>query len=378
MKVKKWRPLWSYDVEKTESWLSEMAKDGMLLTDINRLTRMFSFEQGQLEIAEHRIIYGKLQGDLPGTLADSGWDSEVTEGKWTFVKNCAKDIYIFPSREGVLKRNQLHMYVISVLAFLNAIPLSSMTIAFMTLLLGFPGEIVGSPWWSITALFALQGIATIVLAFYIHRKLRSFEIEHFEIQPDTDIRMGKTFAKLRIGWMYAPDLLEKWLSEMATEGNHLVRVTGSGTRFHFVKGEAQNVSYIYDFQPKVAPAHYAIHKSAGWQLKFTSSFTFMKYTLWAKPYEDGGRVPCLTYDKVERRGQVRRIMTMNGIVVSYVVAMLMFALWISFNVDYDRSSLNTIILAFLMASSISPLFLVTRVFLYYRRMRNAGIQERMQ
>ena len=30
--------------------------------------------------------------------------------------------------------------------------------------------------------------------------------------------------KLKIGWMYAPDLLEKWLSEMAAEGNHLVRV----------------------------------------------------------------------------------------------------------------------------------------------------------
>ena len=31
MTVKKWRPLWSYDVEKTERWLSEMAKDGMLI-----------------------------------------------------------------------------------------------------------------------------------------------------------------------------------------------------------------------------------------------------------------------------------------------------------------------------------------------------------
>ena len=75
-----------------------------------------------------------------------------------------------------------------------------MTIAFMTFLFGFPGEIVRSPLWAITALFALQGIATIVLAIYIHRKLRSFEIEHFEIQTDTDMRMGKTFAKLQ-NWL---------------------------------------------------------------------------------------------------------------------------------------------------------------------------------
>lgn len=375
MTAKKWRPFWSYDVEKTERWLSEMAEDGMQLTDVNRLTRVFSFEQGHREIVEHHIIYDKLQVDLPSSLEDSGWEIEVTEGNWIIVKNEEDDIHVFPSREGVLKRNRLHMYVISVLAVMNAIPLTSMTLAFIPFLFGFGGEIVGSPLWAITALFALQGIATIVLAIYIQRKLRSFEIEYFEIQTDTDMRIGKTFVKLRIGWMYAPDLLEKWLSEMAAEGNHLVRVTGSGTRFHFVEGEAENVSYIYDFQPKVAPAYYTIHKSAGWQLKFTSSFTFMKYTLWAKPYEAGDKMPRLTYDEAERKGQVRRIMTMNGIMASYSVALLTFVLWMNFNIDYDRSLVHKVILAFLIASSISPLFLVTRVFLYYRRMRNAGIQD---
>jgi hypothetical protein len=375
MTVKKWRPLWSYDVEKTERWLSEMAEDGMRLTNVNPLTRMFLFEQEEREKVEHRIVYDKLRGSLPQTLEDFGWEKELIEGNWTFLKNSGDSICVFPSREGVLKRNRLHMYVITVLAVLNSIPLLSMTIAFIAFLFGSMGEIVSSPLWAITALFVLQGIATIVLAIYIHWKLKSFEIEHFETEPDTDLRKGKTFVKLRVGWMYAPDLLEKWLSEMTAEGNHLVRVTGSGTRFHFVQGEVENVSYMYDFQPKAAPSYYAIHKSTGWQLKFTSSFTFMNYSLWAKPYEVGDKVPRLTYDKTERKGQVRRILTMNSITVSYSIAMLAFALWILFDIEHDKSPVNKASLAFLVVSSITPLYLMTRVFLYYRRMRNAGVQD---
>jgi hypothetical protein len=315
-----------------------------------------------------------LQGSLPRTLEDSGWEKELTEGNWAFLKNSCNGIYAFPSREGVLKRNRIHMYVISVLAIMNAISLLSMAMAFIPFLFGYTGEIVRGPLWSITALFALQGIATIVLAFYIYLKLKSFEIEHFEIETDTDMRIGKTFARLRIGWMYAPDLLEKWLSEMAAEGNHLVRVTGSGTRFHFVEGEAENVSYMYDFQPQAAPSYYAIHKSAEWQLKFKSSFTFMKYSLWAKPYKVGEKVPRLTYDKAERKGQVRRILTMNSITVGYSIAMLTFALWLILDIGYDGSSVNKVMLVFLIASSVSPLLLMTRVFLYYRRMRNVENQ----
>ncbi len=40
--MKKWRPFWSYDIEKTEHWLAEMAANGEQLTDINLTdTRVF-------------------------------------------------------------------------------------------------------------------------------------------------------------------------------------------------------------------------------------------------------------------------------------------------------------------------------------------------
>jgi hypothetical protein len=46
MTMKKWRPFWSYDIEKTELWLAEMAANGDRLTHVNLKTRVFSFEKG--------------------------------------------------------------------------------------------------------------------------------------------------------------------------------------------------------------------------------------------------------------------------------------------------------------------------------------------
>ena len=56
MTIKKWRPFWSYDVEKTENWLAEMALDGYRLVNINLVTRMFSFERGALKRSNFKLF----------------------------------------------------------------------------------------------------------------------------------------------------------------------------------------------------------------------------------------------------------------------------------------------------------------------------------
>ena len=81
--------------------------------------------------------------------------------------------------------------------------------------------------------------------------------------------------------MYAPDILENWLSKMAAEGNHLVRIGRSGLRFVFEKGTPKRVSYVFDYQLKASPSYFDVHKSAGWQLKYTSPYSFTKYSLWS-------------------------------------------------------------------------------------------------
>jgi hypothetical protein len=370
MTIKKWKPFWSYDVEKTERWLSQMSADGNRLAGIHRVSRMFSFEEGARENVECRIIYDKSRCDLQRALKESGWETTLVEGDWKFITNKKEDIFAYPSREGVLKRNRVHANVFKVLAFLNAIPLLNMTTVFLLFLFGFAGNFVASPLWSLTALFALQGIATIVIAVYINRKLKSFEQTHFETETDVGTLVaGKTFAKIKLGWMYAPDLVEKWLSNMAAEGNHLVRV--SGGRFYFIQGNAEKISYVYDFQLKAQPSYYAIHKSAGWQLKYTSAFGFLKFSIWAKSYSTGEEVPRLTYDKAERRAQVRKILLANGLYCGYSLAIFAYVIWMNLSIGYyDKSLYYQIVFAIVIAFSVIPIHLVVRTILYYRRMRN--------
>lgn len=44
--IKVFRPFWSYDVKKTEVWLSEMAMKGYHFAELNRWTRCFYFHSG--------------------------------------------------------------------------------------------------------------------------------------------------------------------------------------------------------------------------------------------------------------------------------------------------------------------------------------------
>ncbi|QFF99346.1 DUF2812 domain-containing protein [Psychrobacillus glaciei] len=62
----KW--LWSYNIEKTEQWLTEMMKKGWHLTNANRLTRTSSFEQGKQNNMTYRIQYNPKNRSFPTRL----------------------------------------------------------------------------------------------------------------------------------------------------------------------------------------------------------------------------------------------------------------------------------------------------------------------
>ena len=107
--IKKWRPFWSYDVEKTEGWLSSSAADGKKLIDVKLLSRIFVFEETPTEQMEYQVIFDKSKNNLATGLVSSGWEDSVVKGNWKFVNNRADSIHAYPSREGILKRNRVHL-----------------------------------------------------------------------------------------------------------------------------------------------------------------------------------------------------------------------------------------------------------------------------
>lgn len=370
--IKRWRPFWSYDLERTESWLSSYALEGKKLVGVHLLSRQFLFEEAEKEEVEYQIIYDTSKSKLAGRLEDAGWENSLTENKWKFIKNSNQAIHTYPSREGVLKRNRIHSFVLTCIAVLYGIQLTSFVVA-MSSLLFFPEEsnIVPSPLWSITILYFLQAIAVIVLTIYMTRKLRAFNVKFFSASVDTVRPVGKTFSKWRFGWMYAPDLLENWLSDMAMQGNHLVRVSKMGPEFVFEKDSPKLVSYVYDYQLKASPNYYDIHKNAGWQLVFTSSSWFAKYSIWQKEYEIGEEQPRFTYDSAEKKRQVRKVMLMNASFVGYQLVMLSYVWWINFSNYYvnERSTLNQILLGLLLLSSLIPISIIFRTVKYALRVQ---------
>lgn len=370
MTVKKWRPLWSSDVEKTECWLKEMAAKGNNLTDVNRMTRIFTFDQATAEIAHFQVVYDKSQSTLPRKLEEAGWKETLSKKKWKFMKNEFEDISIFPSREGVLKRNRIHFYVLTGLAFFYVMPLLMMLISLVMLLRGI-GTVEPSPFWSVTVVFFLQILIVMGLSIFVYRKLKRFETTFLGGAMDLEEFSGKTFVKWRFGWMYAPDILESWLSEMAADGNQLVRIAQPGVKFVFEKGTPKRVSYVFDYQLKTAPSYFDVHKSAGWKLKYTSPYSFTKYSLWAQSYEEGVEIPRFTYDSAEKKAQVRKVVLSAAVLLLYILVMALFFIRLNYSMYLAESwsMFNQVIFAAFIISLVSPLLIMTRTLKYAIRMR---------
>src|SRR5690625_5685685 len=101
MIIKVFRPFWSYDIEKTENWLSTMAMEGYYFVKMNTKTRYFYFETDTREKNTYRITYGKDQVESQtDTLKNNGWKQVYHHRSWNVIKNSQtkENIKVFTGR----------------------------------------------------------------------------------------------------------------------------------------------------------------------------------------------------------------------------------------------------------------------------------------
>ncbi len=334
---------------------------------------MFSFEHDVPEDVQYQIVYDKSSKTMPRLLEESSWSATLSDGNWKFLKNNSKEITIFPSREGIVKRNRIHFYMLTGLALFYVAPLLMMLSTLWVILTDI-NSVEPSPYWWITAVFFVQILFVIGLAIYLTTKLKAFERKFFSGALEVERIPDETFTKWKFGWIFSPDLMENWLSDNAEKGNHLVRIGKSGTRFIFEKGEPKRVSYVYDYQLKTTPSYTDIHKSAGWQLKYISSLSFTKHSIWAQEYNKGEERPRFTYDAKEKKILVRKVVLSSTVLGLYILAIAIYVLWINFSIQHNMGLdlFNHFMKWALIISLLSPIIIMIRTIKYAIRMKKSN------
>lgn len=393
MKTKVYRPFWSYDVQKTEEWLSSMSEKGHEFVGIDRLTRYFIFQQGEQRKRLYRIGFDKLKKkSLSNFLLDNGWAMVLQSGNWYVAANDkpSNEIQSYPVRENIIKHNNKTMYLFgSIFIYLTVIVLLNLLMS-TVIFSQEESTFVQSPLWIITFFSAGIGIILWVLALYSVIKIKKSNKKLLgESKHSQDIiyaqesrqeeerssrneikqlrRSGQIVVRRKYAWTYAPDKLEKWLETMEVNGLNLYYVGKTGSTFYFKKGTPRKVSYCADYQNYVDEAYYAFHRDAGWESIYFTPLNLQKWTLWSHEYAIGEEPPHIYSDKSHQLKHAKRIaVTYSCIFIPFVVIHLLrigeYRQWVDIQ-NFDSSFLIHILVVLVFGS------FTIRTWLYYRRLR---------
>ncbi|MDI2587922.1 DUF2812 domain-containing protein [Psychrobacillus sp. NEAU-3TGS] len=323
---KKVKWLWSYNIEKTEQWLSKMAGEGWHLTSVNRWTRTFIFEKGESKEVIYRIQYASKTNTLPQTLQKAGWSVALSNGKWLFLVNEEQTVRLYPTRDALVKRNRTHAYVMSAIAtfYVSTSMLPIMLISIISSVQTGEEVPLENLWLFILPLTGIVAIAS--FAIYVFRAYRRFEINEMDVAIDS-IPLGKKMRKFRGAWMYQLEDTREWLEGLAKQGYELESVRAS--IFTFRKTDPNHIKYECMFEYKVQPSYFATHKEMGWKLKYSSNMTLLNYSIWAKHYEEEEEIPRFSYDKQEQRQSIKRAFKMNLGMSIYLILILSFSFYMN-------------------------------------------------
>ncbi|MBR7797207.1 DUF2812 domain-containing protein [Virgibacillus sp. AGTR] len=311
------RPFWSYDVNATENWLTYMAQQGYHFVKFNRLTRRFYFEKAGtiMQTPTYWIEHEKRgKADLSKALQEDGWRQIYAERNWHVLRNekTLHDITTLPAREGMIRRNDTlrKLFFILLLALIfTALP-PVLLLGVSLVMAGVPPSVEGGPGWLFTALIGLSLWMYIPYSFFkLNQSVKQLEacdvLENK--QRLSQEKYTSDFVKWRLGWIYAPDKLEKWLEAMAKQGKQFVAVRTFGIRFYFKDSRPQHIRYCVDYQKELNRAYFDMHLGAGWRLMHASKGFMNKWSIWSMAYEEGEELPQLYNDTVHMLDHAKRI-----------------------------------------------------------------------
>ncbi|TMW71450.1 DUF2812 domain-containing protein [Alteribacter natronophilus] len=396
--MRKFRPYWSYDIQKTEQWLGKMAEKGWHFTGLSRKRRVFTFEEGRPASKVYKIGYEKIRPHaLPRTLKEDGWKMTVSSGRWFVLAHKGEEAPATSVvRDPVVRRNRIHYYVYW--AFMFYIIASTANFIFLTgIVLDAGGEVTRepSPFWAVTYTGYGLGLAFLMSAVFSLLKIRKTNAGLLEEsgtggvslsdQPVPRIVRGERKAVTKIGWMYKPDLIEEWLEKKEASGWHLHRVSWPGVRFHFIKDKPRQVSMKVDYQNLSREAYDELHREAGWENAYASRSAMMKLAIWRKEYGPGEEKPELFTDPREQTDPVRKMAFTYTVL--FLPMVLMYLFFGSLNLEVlltDPSSLlergNRSLLFQMSAFAFATLtfsWLIIKIWRSYFRLRRKMIRANM-
>ena len=300
----KFIPSWSWDINKTEDKLAQLASEGFLLTGFKKSGK-FIFEKGKKEDLKFRIVKEKnYNGKVPKRFTENGWEKCAECKNHYIIKNPDKKNSVAPSYKQWVSYYR-KVQAISFMIFCMALGfILGMITVFKE---NQPSNTVLIIILSIMILLILT---TLFIAHNSNKKILSYNTNSVDFDftiPKENFIYSKKDEKIMLKskqiikksylfWISAPDKAEKMVEKMAQEGWKFYRFDKLGTEFYFIKSKPCKLRFVVDFQDEISDEYISITKEMGWKLHFASVTKVEGYCIWSKEYTDNDNVPELYSD----------------------------------------------------------------------------------
>lgn len=131
--------------------------------------------------------------------------------------------------------------------------------------------------------------------------------------------MKSTTNKIRWFWAWDDEKEEAWLSQMASQGFHLVSPNPFGS-YTFSQGEPRQVAYRLDYVTNryVTDDYYQLFQEAGWE--HVGQMGGWQY--WRKPFVNGQDSPEIFTDNESKIQKYRRLLGILVIALPVILVIL--------------------------------------------------------